>query len=240
VTTTSGYGRLWEAATGKEVRVIDVAAMVPALAFSPDGKALAVGQDDSRVGLRDVATGKVLRELKGATGSTLALAFSPDGRLLAAAGPVEADGKRTNETRLWDAGTGELLRSWQNTATSFAFAPDGKTLAILGRGGAVRLWELKAPPATADAKADYGFGTLIDQLLKENKTDEQAAEALYLAALGRFPAERERKFVTDHLAKKQDRHGALVDAVWALINTKEYWGRLDVLNSHDQRKLFKK
>jgi WD40 repeat protein len=155
--------RLWDTETGKEVRVIDVAAHVPALAFSPDGKVLATGQGDGRVGLQEVATGKVMRELKGATDSTFALAFSPDGRLLATAGPVEADGKRTNETRLWDAGTGKLLRSWQNTATSFAFAPDGKTLAILGRDGAVRLWELKTPPAAADAKADYGFGTLIDQ-----------------------------------------------------------------------------
>jgi RNA polymerase sigma factor (sigma-70 family) len=237
---TGGYRsdldvRLWDAGTGKEVRVIHVAAMVPSLAFSPDGKVLAIGQDDGRVALRDAATGKQLRELKGATDSTLALCFSPDGRLLAAAGPVETDGKRTTEARLWDLRTGELLHSWRDTATSLAFTPDGKALAILGKDGVVRLWGVKAPDA-ADPKADYGFGPLIDQLLKDQKTDEQAAEALFLAALGRFPAEHERKIVIDQLTKKKGRREALVDVVWALINSKEYLARLDILKSNDPRK----
>jgi WD40 repeat protein len=231
--------RLWDAATGKQVRAINVAAMVPALAFSPDGKVLAIGQDDSRIALRDVATGKEMWMLKGATEGTFALAFSPDGRLIAGAGPVQKDGKPTHETRLWNVNSGELLRSWEDTTTSFAFTPDGKALAILGRDGAVRLWEIKAP-AAADPKADYGFGTLIDQLLKEKRSDDQVAEALYLAVFGRLPTARERKFLTDELARKKDRREVLIDLVWAMINTKEYWQHLDALNSHDQRKMLNK
>jgi RNA polymerase sigma factor (sigma-70 family) len=237
--TTDSDVRLWDVATGKELRVIAAGAIVPAVAFSPDGKVVAGGQGDGRVVLWDVATGKELRALKGATDSTSALAFSPDGRLLAAAGSVEKGGKRADEARLWDLRTGELLRSWKDTATSLAFTPDGKALAILGKDGTVRLWELKAAEAAAPAD-DYGFGTLIDQLIKEKKTDEQAAEALYLAAMGRFPAERERKLLTDHLAKKKDRRDALIDVVWSLINTKEYWAHLDALNSHDPRKMLRK
>jgi RNA polymerase sigma factor (sigma-70 family) len=230
--------RLWDVAAGKEVRVIETGAIVAAVAFAPDGKVLATGLGDGRVVLWDAATGKELRALAGATDSTYALAFSPDSRLLAAAGPVEKDKKRTNQARLWDARTGELLRSWEDTAASLAFTPDGRALAVLGRDGAVRLWELKgAADKAADPKADYGFGTLIDELVKEKKTDDQAAEALFLAALGRFPAEHERKLVGEHLAKKKDRRDALVDAVWALINSKEYGTRLDALNSHDRRKL---
>jgi WD40 repeat protein len=233
--------RLWEAGTGKELRAIAVAATVPALAFSPDGKVLAIGQDDGRVALRDVATGRQIRELRDATDSTVALAFSPDGRLLATAGPVERDGKRSYATRLWDAATGEQLRSWPDTAMSFAFTPDGGKLVILGRDGTVSLWDVKgaATPA-ADPRADYGFGKLIDRLIKDKKTNDEAAEALYLAVLARFPDVQEKKFVTDHLAKKKDRREAMVDAVWALINSKEYWAHLDVLKENDQRNILKK
>jgi dipeptidyl aminopeptidase/acylaminoacyl peptidase len=242
---TGGYQsdgdiRLWDVTTGKEQGVITTGAIVPALAFSPDGKVLAGGQGDGRLVLWDVATGKELRALKGATDSTAVVTFSPDGRLLAAAGPVEKDSKRTYEARLWDARTGELLRSWEDTAPSLAFTPDGRALATLGKDGAVRLWELMGlADEPADAHA-FGFKTLIDELLKEKKSDEQVAEALCLAALGRFPQDRERKYIIDHLATKKDRRDAMVDVVWELINTKEYWARLDALNSHDQRKIFKK
>jgi RNA polymerase sigma factor (sigma-70 family) len=232
--------RLWDVATGKEIRAFDIDSMVNALTFSPDGKVLAIGQHDGRVTLWDVATGKKLRQLKGLTPKAVEMAFSPDGRLLAASGPVDENNKNT-QTRLWNALTGDLLHTWEDTATSFAFTPDGKELAILGTDGAVRLWELKglAKPAP-DPKADHGFGTLIDQLIKEKKTDEQVAEALFLATLGRFPEDGERKFLVDHLAKKKDRRDAMVDVVWSLINSKEHWTHLDVLKENDQRNLLKK
>jgi hypothetical protein len=105
----------------------------------------------------------------------------------------------------------------------------------------VSLWDVKAPFAeSADPKADYGFGPLIDRLIRDKKTDSEVVDALFLAALARYPEERERKFVADNLAKKKDRREAMVDAVWALINSKEYWAHLDVLKENDQRGLLKK
>jgi RNA polymerase sigma factor (sigma-70 family) len=243
---TGGYSsdadvRLWDVATGKEVRRIETGANVRAVAFAPDGKVLASGLGDGRVVLWDVATGKELRVLKGVADSPAGLTFSPDGRLLAAAGPVERDKKLSNEARLWDVGTGELLRSWSDTATSLAFTSDGRQLAILGRDGTVSVWDLKELVGPrADAKSAFGFGTLIDQIIKEKKTDEQAAEALFLAAVGRFPEERERKHIIEQLAKQKDRRDAMIDVVWTLINSKEHWAHLDALNSHDQRRILKK
>jgi WD40 repeat protein len=143
--------RLWDVATGKEVRRIETGGVVLAVAFSPDGKSLASSRGEDRVVLWDVATGKELRAMKGALGSASTLAFSPDGRLLAAAGNEEKEGKRTHAIRLWDAGSGELQRSWADTTTSLAFTPDGRRLAILGRDGIVSLWDIKGI-----AKADSG------------------------------------------------------------------------------------
>ncbi len=240
---TGGHGndgdwKLWEVATGKELRRVETGAGVHTVAFSPDGKALAATQGDGRIALWDVATGKELRALKGADGSATAVAFSPDGRLVAAAGPVPKDGKQASATRLWDAATGELRRSWPGTATSFAFTPDGRRLAILGRDGTVSLWDVNSPGKKSPAtKADFGFGKLIDQLVKAKKTDDEVIDALYLAMLARYPEESERKLIADNLTKRKDRREAMIDAVWALVNTKEYWEHLDVLKENDQRDL---
>jgi WD40 repeat protein len=61
-------------------------------------------------------------------------AFSPDGRLVASVA-LNSDG-----LRLWDVATMRQL-TWIKGATSFAFAPDGKTLAVGLLTGEIRLCE---------------------------------------------------------------------------------------------------
>jgi WD40 repeat protein len=228
--------RLWDIASGKELANLRTGANVPALTFSPDGRVLASGQGDGRVALWDVKTGKEVHVLTGALTSTTTVAFSPDGRLIAAAGSVEKDGKRTSAVRLWSTDRGQLLRSWEDTATSFGFTADGKVLAILGKDGVVRLYEVKGLEGGVDARLDTGFGKLIDQLLADKKPDDQAVDWLFVAAMGRFPEELERKFLTEQLARKKDRREAMLDVVWAIMNSKEYLARLDELNRNDPRK----
>jgi WD40 repeat protein len=91
----SGKGRtvrLLDAATGKEVRTLTMTATaVPALGFSPDGKALAaVAQDGSwddasaNVVCFETASGKRSHVLPVVPGFTARIAFSPDGKVLAA------------------------------------------------------------------------------------------------------------------------------------------------------------
>src|SRR5262249_4421916 len=53
--------------------------VIYALAFSPDGKTLASCGYDRLVKLWDVATGKLLRDLKDHSDAVYGLAFSPDG-----------------------------------------------------------------------------------------------------------------------------------------------------------------
>jgi WD40 repeat protein len=69
-------------ATGKERRRFPDPADLRALAFSPDGKVLALGTVDGSVRLWE-AEGKELRRLLGHRGPVTCLTFAADGRTLA-------------------------------------------------------------------------------------------------------------------------------------------------------------
>ena len=70
----------------------------------------------------------------------ISIAYSPDGKML-------ASGSGDNTVKLWDARSGDLLRTLEghtDTVLSVAFAPDGKTLASGSEDNAIKLWDARS------------------------------------------------------------------------------------------------
>jgi WD40 repeat protein len=87
---------LWDLHTGRQLDVeVPHNARMTSIAYSPDGRTLAWGNDDGTVVLWEVATGRVRRQFEPHASAVLALALSPDGRVLATGGGDSA-------VLLWD------------------------------------------------------------------------------------------------------------------------------------------
>ncbi len=142
------YIRLWDVATGKEVRKFlpREQADVSSLAFSPDGKILAsVGrnswkQNTPTVYLWNPETGQELSRFGGTdkAGYAKSVAFSPDGKTLAV-------GYRDHTIRFWDPGTGKelhSLRGHRSEVESVAFSPGGKSLASGSSDTTILIWDV--------------------------------------------------------------------------------------------------
>jgi WD40 repeat protein len=112
------------------------------VAFSPDGRRLALASDDRTVKVWDAVTGQEILNLQGHPDKVASVAFSPDGRRLASA---SEDGT----VKVWDAATGQetlTLQGHTGPVTSVAFSPDGRWLAAGGRDGTkgiLRLWDAR-------------------------------------------------------------------------------------------------
>jgi WD40 repeat protein len=131
-------------APGSAPAAVRRAAPVTAVAFSPDGKALAVGGFRA-VRLLDPQTGSVTQRLPGPAGQVLALAWGGDGRQLAAGGGTAGVG---GEICLWDVPqTGDpwsaprVIRAHADTIAALAWRPGAAEFATAGPDRVVRVWD---------------------------------------------------------------------------------------------------
>src|SRR5262249_30441513 len=104
------------------------------VAFTPDGKILALASREGNVQLCDVATGQLLERLKGHSSAVNSVVFSPDGRTL-------ASGSSDQTVRLWNVETRHELMQLDpggielGQVQSLAFSPEGRNLLVGGRRG---------------------------------------------------------------------------------------------------------
>jgi WD40 repeat protein/serine/threonine protein kinase len=128
------------------------------LAFSPDGKLLAVGSQANVVGkligkvtVADWSTGQERVTLQCSDQTVQALAFSPDGLTLAVAVGYERGSHHPGKIELWEVATGNrqaTLVGHKGGIRAIAFGPEGKTLASASRQGIgglpseLKLWDL--------------------------------------------------------------------------------------------------
>ncbi len=137
--------RLWDLATGKELRRFLGHRSEPrAVGFSPDGKTVAsAGLQGDSIRLWDAATGEERLRIDDVESWFGAVVFSPDGKTL-------ASGSHRHQVKIWHAATGKLIYAYaydgrdQGTfPVPVAYSPDGRLLASGGNDGTIRLWHVE-------------------------------------------------------------------------------------------------
>ena len=131
---------------------------VMSIAFSPDGKILAAGNDDSTIVFWDVVKRQPIGQpLRRHTGSVTKVVFSPNGKIL-------ASGSTDGTIRLWDVAThqpiGQPLAHHTDFVWAVAFSPDGKILASGGWDRTIILWDVETQKPITELPNALGNGQI--------------------------------------------------------------------------------
>ena len=107
------------------------------VAFSPEGKLLASGDNQGNIYLREVSTGQVFRMYQGHTSWIRAIAFSPDGKTIATS-------SHDFTVKLWNLLTGQCIHTLlhNDMAGRLKWSPDGTKLATVSFDGKLRVWDI--------------------------------------------------------------------------------------------------
>ncbi|WP_199247210.1 WD40 repeat domain-containing protein [[Phormidium] sp. ETS-05] len=129
--------KIWDLATGDQIRVLDNGEQVTAVAISPKGFTFASGGSDRTVKLWGIESGKLLWSFEGHSGWILAVTFSPDGKIL-------ASGSADGTVKLWDLASATLtqtLSGHTSQVVSLAFSTREPLLASGSDDGTIKLWD---------------------------------------------------------------------------------------------------
>ena len=140
-----GTVRLWDVKTGKELKCFGATGEpgihISRVLFFPDGKRfLCVATDHHALQVRDVETGKVVKDFGNHDGHIYPVALSADGSQV-----LEGSYDVSLPVRLWDVASGKLVREFKAhpaKTTAVAMSPDGRLALSSGiSGGVIHLWD---------------------------------------------------------------------------------------------------
>jgi WD40 repeat protein len=131
--------RLWDADTGKELRVFTGhTACIFGAALSPDGKRVLSGGCDRTVRLWDATTGKELRQMTGHTEAVISVAFGSEGKALS--------GGIDQTMQLWDLNTGKkagVFTGHTDVVFTVAYSDKARIASTCSSDLSIRLWNLE-------------------------------------------------------------------------------------------------
>jgi WD40 repeat protein len=162
--------KLWNINTGKLIKSFkghkdDVSSV----AISPNGNYIVSGSRDNTIKLwdintrkilRNINTGKILRNFKGHTDEVWSVTITPNGKYI-------VSGSFDNTIKLWDIYTGKLIRSFEeqtDDVNSVAISPNGKYI-VSGCCKTIKLWNLEAK---VDKKARYAWNEFVEYYTASN------------------------------------------------------------------------
>jgi WD40 repeat protein len=133
--------KLWELATGKEIRTFPQEAEVYAVDISPDGSLGLVSCPNKPITLYSLQTGELLRHIGPGVATARACAFLPGGKEL-----IGMDS--AHRLTVWDVETGAITKVFEEhhegLLCSFALSPDGRWAATSGfkASDGVYIWDI--------------------------------------------------------------------------------------------------
>jgi WD40 repeat protein len=163
--------KLWDAATGRLLLEIGCEDVITGLAFTNDGRRLAVSSrcefSQGGVSVWNLDYGRGIQAIRGLAAPASRVCFSPDGRFLAA---LAVDW----QVAFWNLETGKLLRILDAPkgvigTAGLAFSPDGKRF-VCSAGSQAKSWDVatgrelgawKLPSGWLDILAFHRTGKLL-------------------------------------------------------------------------------
>ena len=122
---------------------------ITAVAIAPDGTWLAVADSRHEIRIKDVATDRTRRVLRGLTQHASTVVISPDATWLAAAGGANV--------WIWNPATGKTIATLGGHGgytAGASISPDGTWLASVDSVGVVRVWRTSTWELSAAMRVD--------------------------------------------------------------------------------------